>query len=67
MEISLLDFTQNFNFPIVNFPFLSCNIPSAPAYVFFTYHSSYVQLGPALGIRTLLNGRLLTTRLWIQA
>ena len=28
----LYDKRDNFNFPIVNFPFLSSNIPSAPAY-----------------------------------
>ena len=28
----LYDKRDDFNFPIVNFPFLSCNIPSAPAY-----------------------------------
>ena len=28
----LYDKQDNFNFPIVNFPFLSSNIPSAPAY-----------------------------------
>ena len=33
----LYDKRDDFNFPIVNFPFLSCNIPSAPAYgVYFS-------------------------------
>jgi hypothetical protein len=34
---------NDFNFPIVNFPFLCSNIPSAPAYgVYITYPWSYV-------------------------
>ena len=34
----LYDKWDDFNFPIVNFPFLSNNIPSAPAYA-FPYHN----------------------------
>jgi hypothetical protein len=31
-RIKLYDKRDDFNFPIVNFPFLSSNIPAAPAY-----------------------------------
>ena len=32
IDISIFDKRDNFNFDIVNFPFLSCNIPTSPAY-----------------------------------
>ena len=32
LSTRLYDKRDDFNFPIVNFPFLSSNIPSAPAY-----------------------------------
>ena len=32
LNTKLYDKRDDFNFPMVNFPFLSSNIPSAPAY-----------------------------------
>ena len=35
LHISIYGKRDDFNFHITNFPFLSSNIPSSPAYVFF--------------------------------
>jgi hypothetical protein len=32
LRTNLYDISDDFNFPIVNFPFICCNIPAAPAY-----------------------------------
>ena len=41
LRTSLYDKRDDFNFHITNFPFLSSNIPSSPAYGVFLSHSSY--------------------------
>ena len=44
LHTSLYDKCDNFNFYITNFPFLSSNIPSSPAYgVFISYHIRYAR------------------------
>ena len=40
----LYDKRDDFNFPRINFPFLSSNIPSAPAYVVFHRESVMQEL-----------------------
>ena len=37
-KIPLYDKRDDFNFPILNFPFLNSNIPSAPAYGVYVSH-----------------------------
>ena len=63
LTTKLYDKRDDFNFPIVNFPFLSSNIPSAPAYV--VYVSQLIRYA-----RTCSNyqdfmerGKVLTTKL----
>ena len=46
LRTSLYDKRDDFNFHITNFPFLSSNIPSSPAYAFLS-HSSYGMPGLA--------------------
>ena len=46
LRASLYDKRGDFNFHITNFPFLSSNIPSSPAYGVFS-HSSYGMPGLA--------------------
>ena len=36
LRTKLYDKRDDFNFPIVNFPFISSNIPTAPAYGVYT-------------------------------
>ena len=43
LEVKLYDKRDDFNFNIVNFPFLSSNIPQSPAYVCM-FHNLYVTL-----------------------
>ena len=56
--------TTNFTFPKVNFPFISRNIPAAPAYVFYIsqvicYSRYYAQYSDFLDIAQLLMLKLL--------
>jgi hypothetical protein len=56
--------TTNFTFPKVNFPFISSNIPAAPAYVFYIaqvicYSRYYAQYCDFLDIAQLLMLKLL--------
>ena len=39
LHTSIYDKRDDFNFHITNFPFLSCNIPSLPAYVVFLQYA----------------------------
>ena len=47
LRTSLYDKRDDFNFHIKNFPFISSNIPSSPAYGVFFSHSSYGMPGLA--------------------
>ena len=62
----LYDKRDDFNFPIVNFPFMSSNIPSAPAYG--VYVSQLVRYDGACYIyEDFVNrGKLLTSKLLLQ-
>ena len=62
----LFDKRDDFNFPIVNFPFLSSNIPSAPAYG--VYVSQLIRYARACSNYQdfMERGRTLTTRLLNQ-
>ena len=62
----LYDKRDNFNFPIVNFPFLSSNIPSAPAYG--VYVSQLIRYARACSNYQDFNerGKVLTTKLLSQ-
>ena len=51
LHTKIYDKRDDFNFPIINFPFLSSNIPSALRMV-FTYHNWYVILVLVHTIRT---------------
>ena len=62
----LYDKRDDFNFPIVNFPFLSSNIPSAPAYG--VYVSQLIRFARAcLNYQDFVErGKVLTTKLLSQ-
>ena len=62
----LYDKRDDFNFPIVNFPFLSSNIPSAPAYG--VYVSQLIHYARACSNYQdfLERGKVLTTKLLSQ-
>ena len=60
----LNDKRDDFNFPIVNFPFLSSNIPSAPAYG--VYVSQLIRYARANYQDLLERGKVLTTKLLSQ-
>ena len=63
----LHDKRDDFNFPIVNFPFLSSNIPSAPAYG--VYVSQLIRYARACSNYQdfMERGKVLTTKLLSQA
>ena len=42
LNLKLYDKRDDFNFAIVNFPFLSSNIPASPAYRVHMFHNLYV-------------------------
>ena len=51
LRISLYDKRDDFNFLITNFPFLSSNIPSSPAYgVFISQLIRYVRFAALMNI-----------------
>jgi hypothetical protein len=59
--MKLCDKRDDFNFPIVNFPFKCCNIPTAPAYG--VYISHMIRYSRASGsYQDLLDRGLLLTR-----
>ena len=62
----LCDKRDDFNFPIVNFPFLSINIPSAPAYC--VYVSQLIRYARACSNYQdfMQHGKVLTTKLLSQ-
>ena len=60
----LNDKRDDFNFPIVNFPFLSSNIPSAPAYGVYVSH--LIRYARANYQDLLERGKVLTTKLLSQ-
>ena len=69
LRTSLYDKRDDFNFHMTNFPFLSSNIPSSPAYGVLS-HSSYGMLGLAPLMNALFQGRrdfhpILTHRTWL--
>ena len=41
VSTKIYDKRNNFNFDIVNFPFLDCNVPQRPSYVVYIYISTY--------------------------
>ena len=45
----LYDKRDDFNFPIVNFPFICSNIPAAPAYGVYIYISQMIRYSRACG------------------
>ena len=66
LSTRLYDKRDDFNFPIVNFPFLSSNIPSGPAYGVYVsqlirYAKAYAKYQDFVD-----RGKLLTTRLLTQ-
>ena len=63
LNTKVYDKRDDFNFPIVNFPFLSSNIPAAPAYE--VYISQLIRYGRACYCYDNLAGRvkLLTCKL----
>ena len=51
LQTSLYDKRDDFNFNITNFPFLSSNIPSSPAYgVFISQLIRYARLAPLMNV-----------------
>ena len=66
LNLKLYDKRDDFNFPIVNFPFLSSNIPASPAYG--VYVSQLIRYARASsGYRSFLHrGKLLTDKLLTQ-
>ena len=59
----LYDKRDDFNFPVVNFPFLSSNIPSAPAYG--VYVSQLIRYARACSNYQVFmeRGKVLTTKI----
>ena len=66
LNLKLYDKRDDFNFPIVNFPFLSSNIPASPAYG--VYVSQLIRYARASSeYRSFLHrGKLLTNKLLTQ-
>ena len=66
LRTKLYDKRDDFNFPIVNFPFICSNIPAAPAYG--VYISQMIRYSRACGsYQDFLNrGLLLTRKLWTR-
>ena len=66
LATKLYDNRDDFNFPIVNFPFLSSNIPSAPAYG--VYVSQLIRYAGACSNYQdfMERGKVLTTKLLSQ-
>ena len=65
LQLKLYDKRDDFNFPIVNFPFLCSNIPSSPAYGVYVsqlirYARASNQYGSFLSRGVLLTNKLLT-------
>ena len=65
LQLKLYDKRDDFNFPIVNFPFLWSNIPSSPAYgvhvsQLIRYARASNQYGSFLTKGVLLTNKLLT-------
>ena len=61
LRTKLYDKRYDFNFPIVNFPFKSSNIPAAPAYII--YKSRFIRYSRACGsYQNFLDRGLLLTR-----
>ena len=69
LNIRLYDKLDDFNFPIVNFPFLSSNIPSAPTYNVYvsqliryarscSNYQDFMEIGKVLTTRLLSQGYL---------
>ena len=63
---SLYDKRGDFNFPIVNFPFLSSNIPSAPAYGVYVSHLIRYARACSNYQVYMERGKVLTTKLLSQ-
>ena len=63
LQVKLYDKRDDFNFNIVNFPFLSSNIPQSPAYgVYVSQLIRYARASSAYS-DFLVRGRLLTSKL----
>ena len=63
LRVKLYDKRDDFNFNIVNFPFLSSNIPQSPAYgVYVSQLIRYARASPAYS-DFLVRSRLLTSKL----
>ena len=68
LRTKLYDKRDDFNFPILNFPFICSNIPAVPAYGVYTGISQMIQYSRACGSYQDFNDRglLLTRRLLNQ-
>ena len=54
---------DDFNFPIVNFPFICSNIPASPAYIYIYIYTQMIRYARACGsYQDFINRGLLLTR-----
>ena len=66
LHTKLYDKRDDFNFPIVNFPFLDSNIPASPAYGVFISQLIRYSRASSEYIDFLARGKLLTSKLLCQ-
>ena len=66
LRVRLYDKRDYFNFPIVNFPFLSSSIPSTPAYGIYVSQLSHNARACSNYQAFMERGKVLTTRLLSQ-
>ena len=63
LQVKLYDKRDDFNFDIVNFPFLSSNIPQSPAYVVFVSQLTRYARASSLYEDFIMRSQLLTSKL----
>ena len=66
LQVKLYDKRDDFNFDIVNFPFLSSNIPKSPAYGFFVSQLIRYARASSLYEDFIMRSQLLTSKLLEQ-
>ena len=67
LQVKLFDKRDDFNFNIVNFPFLSSNIPQSPAYGVFVSQLIRYARASSLYEDFITRSQLLTSKLLIKA